>query len=993
MLNDLNSLKMKNNKKGTWRVFVHLLNTGLILIFLYNPIRILGQTTIDLNTQMQKMKDDYQEWLSKRPKDELLVEYDPSPVALDIPKPRFTWIMDLKGRGQRQTAYQILVASSRKILDANEGDMWNTGLVVSDQSSQVVYRGRPLESNRQYFWKVRIRDEADKIYPYANTGTFNTGLFNENDWTASWIGRGDVDEVRSDVDAFLARTLSEEVKKVTPDPRSPLFRHEFHVEKNVRRARLFISGLGLYELRLNGNKVGLHVLSPSKTDFRKRILYDTYDVTSELKSGNNALGIMLGNGWFNGQKKYWGWQMQWYGSPRVILQLDIEYADGSKSRVATDGKWKSSWGPITFNCLFDGEHYDARLEQEDWDKPGFDDRSWSSANVVPSPGGKLSSSNHEPGMVTQTINPITVNEPRPDTIVFDLGQNIAGWVRLMVQGPAGTEVKLRFAEKVHPNGMIDPSSSNAALQEDHYILNGHSVEVFEPHFTYHGFQYIEVTGYPGKPGLNTIEGRFVQTAVAPAGSFTCSNDLINRIHLCTVQSQRCNIQMGVPTDDTQRPERLGWGADALMNSQEAMLNMNLQRVFTKWFRDYRDQQDPLGRIGCIVPRAGIEEDMVWSSSFVLMPWYQYIYYGDTAVLDENYDAILSYMNYLASQGRSDIKPKEMGENPLFGNYVLKPNLIGHLQQSQWGDHLSLAEGYNSRSGLPLSISTAFYYHDLKVMEKMARVLGKKEHIERYRLLAEEVLKAFNDKFLNKGKDYYDVGSQATQTWPLLFGMVPEDYEESVLNKLVNDIVEVHKGHPTTGYASTKFMLDLLTKKGREDLVWNMALKTDFPSWGYSLRNGRTTITEKWTEGGSQNHVSHGAAIDTWFYNVLAGINPDERFPGFKKFIIKPFIPDNDLEWVNASVNTLYGTISSSWRRKPGGLIFEIKVPANTTATVHLPVKLGAVITESGKPLSMAKGIRSLKSEEDEVVFEMGSGSYSISVLYKSQRNQGDANHY
>ncbi|KKK55043.1 hypothetical protein LCGC14_3078550, partial [marine sediment metagenome] len=347
--------------------------------------------------------------------------------------------------------------------------------------------------------------------------------------------------------AFADRRVSEEVQNVTPEPRSPLFRHEFRVEKPVRRARLFVVGLGFYELRLNGEKVGQHVLAPAKTIFRKRILYDTYDVTSELSSGENALGIILGNGWFNGQKKYWGWQMQWHGSPRAIMQLDIEYTDGSKSRVVTDGSWKSSWSPVTFNCLFDGEHYDARLEQEGWDTPGFDDRSWSPANVVPSPGGKLASALHEPGLVTQIIEPLAVYEARPDTFVFDLGQNIAGWIRLKVEGPAGTKVVMRFAEQVHPDGMIDPSSSRAALQTDHYILKGSGTEIFEPRFTYHGFQYIEVTGYPGTPGPEAIEGRFVQNAVAPAGSFSCSNDLINRIHLCTVQSQRSNVQMGVPT--------------------------------------------------------------------------------------------------------------------------------------------------------------------------------------------------------------------------------------------------------------------------------------------------------------------------------------------------------------------------------------------------------------------------------------------------------------
>ncbi len=576
-------------KNAIYRSVGNLVIWGTIHVILLYPLSTFAQIGLDQDAQMQKMKHNYQNWLTNMPDARLMVEYDPSPIALDNTRPRFTWIMDLEGRGRSQTAYQILVASSMEKIDADDGDMWNPGMVKSDQSSQVTYEGLPLESNREYFWKVRIRDEAGKIHPFSKTGTFNTGYLDEEDWTADWIGKGNPDEVLSDIDAFVLGTVSEEVQNVSHEPRSPVFRQEFNIEKKIRRARLFVAGLGFYEIRLNGEKVGNHVLAPSRTDFRKRILYDTYDVTSDLKSGENALGIMLGNGWFNGQKKYWGWQMQWYGSPRAILQLDIEFEDGSISRIETDSSWKSSWGPVTFNCIYDGEHYDARLEQKDWDKPGFDDSSWSPVNLVPSPGGKLSSAMHEPGLVTQVIEPISVYEPRPDTFVFDLGQNIAGWVRLKAEGSIGTKVKLKFAEQIHPDGMIDPSSSRAAVQEDQYILKGQGIEIYEPQFTYHGFQYIQVTGYPGTPTLDAIEGRLAQTAVAPAGSFTCSNDLINLIHLCTVQSQRCNVQMGVPTDDTQRPERQGWGADALMTSQEAMLNMNIQRVYTKWFRDFRDQ--------------------------------------------------------------------------------------------------------------------------------------------------------------------------------------------------------------------------------------------------------------------------------------------------------------------------------------------------------------------------------------------------------------------
>jgi alpha-L-rhamnosidase len=945
----------------------------------------LAQTAAELNAQLEQMKTNYQQWLARMPKQDLLVEYDSLPMALDIPKPRFTWVLDLPGRGRKQTAYQLLVASDKNSIATDKGDIWNTGWVNSDQSSQITYAGLPLQSNKTYYWKVRIRDESGKQQPFSKTAVFNTGLLKAEEWNAEWIGRGDPNEVQSDVNTFLKHTQSKEVLAVVPELRSPLFRREFRVDKKISRARIFVAGLGLYELRLNGAKLGQTVLTPSKTDFRKRVLYDTYDVTTALQNGNNALGIMLGNGWFNGQKKYWGWQYQWYGSPRVILQLMIEYNDGSTATISTDKNWKSSWGPVTFNCLFDGEHYDARLEQKAWDMPGFNDQAWTAANQVRSPGGVLSSAMHEPGMITQIIKPVAITKPRPDTFVFDLGQNITGWVRLKLKGTAGSEIKLKFAERIRPNGMIDPSSANAALQEDHYILRGDGIETFEPHFTYHGFQYVQVTGLSEAPSMETIEGKFVQAAVAPSGSFTSSNDLINRIHLCMVQSQRCNVQMGVPTDDTQRPERQGWGGDALMSAQEAMLNISVQKLYTKWYQDNRDQQDKQGRISCIVPRAGIEEDLVWSSSFVLMPWYQYVFYGDTGVLKDNYTSILKYMNFLASQGRADIKPKEAGENHIFNDSLLPPVQIGYLQQSQWGDHLSLAETFKGRSGLPLSISTAFYYHDLQIMEKMAKVLGKTEEAERFRQIAAKVLQAFNDKFLNRQEGYYDDKSQSAQAWPLFFGMVPPDMEAAVMRTLLNDIIQRRNEHLTTGYVGTKYVLDLLTKKGYKDLVWKLALKTDFPSWAYALRNGRTTITERWTDGGSQNHVVLGAAIDPWFYNILAGIQPDENTPGFRQITIKPYIPENELDWVNASVNTQYGLVSSAWQKKQNGLLLEIKVPVNTTAWVYLPAGSGAVITENGKPVSQVKDIRQVSTADGVQVFEVGSGAYSFSVSDITQR--------
>ena len=953
----------------------------LILVMIIGAPGAFAQDGRSYYPQLERMEQYYGEWLTTRHDADLLVEYDPSPLAVDIPGPRFTWLLDPGYRGHSQSAYHIIVASDRKMLDRDEGDVWNSGIVKSNQSVQVRYGGEKLESNREYYWKVRIRDEKGKMHPWTEAAKFNTGLLKKEDWKADWIGRGEANEIKADVNAFLGRSTFPELDEVEHDPRSPIFRHEFRVKKDIRRARLFIAGLGFYELSLNGEKAGGNILSPSKTNFRERILYDTYDVTDQIVNGENVIGVILGNGWFNAQKKYWGWRTPWYGSPRFIMQIEIEYTDGSRSTVVSNSNWKSSWGPVTFNCIYDGEYYDARLEQEGWDIAGYNDSSWSEVNTVASPGGRLASAMHEPNMVISIIKPVSVSEVRPGTFVFDLGQNFAGWVRFKISGQAaGTEIKLRYAEQVHPDGIIDPSSANAAQQEDHYICKGIGVETYEPGFTYHGFQYVEVTGFKGKPDMEDMEGCFVHASVEPSGSFLCSNELINLIHLCTVQSQRSNLQMGVPTDDTQRPERQGWGGDALMTAQEAMLNMNMPRFYTKWFRDFRDQQFPDGLVGFIIPRPGRCEDLIWSSSFVLMPWYQFVYYGDTAILEENYLSILRYMNYLAHQGSYDIKPRKRGSDPLFDKLPVEPHLPGHLQLSQWGDHLSLAGSFHSRSGLPLSISTAFYYRDIVVMRKMALVLGKNEDAEKCEWLSAQVRKAFNDKFLDETGHYYDDGSQSAQVWPLLFGLAPREYEQDILDYLINDIVNKHDGHPTTGYIGTKYMLDLLSEKGREDIVWEMALKTDFPSWAYSLRNGRTTITEAWTDGGSQNHIVLGAAIDKWFYNVLAGINPEELYPGFKNFIIKPYIPEHDLDWVDATVHTLYGEINSSWKKNKDGITFEITVPANTSAKVFLPLRPGEdKIYEGGKPVSRARGIDIIDYTEGKAIFRLDPGSYHFEI--------------
>jgi len=503
---------------------------------------------------------------------QMFVEFHPSPSALDIREPRFSWGLPINGRQQKQTGYRILVASTPDRLADDQADLWDSGDVKSSQSVNISYAGRVLVSDCDYFWKVRIAGNSDQFGLLSPIGKFSTTLLEPQDWNAEWIGCGKSDEIVADVESFTRKQIHRDVMRFEPDPRSPFFRKEFSLSKAVRRARVFVCGLGLYELRLNGYKVGSRVLTPSRTDYRKTVYFDTYDLTGELNAGRHAFGIILGNGYFNSPKKFWDWRMQWYGSPRVICQIHIAYTDGTAEVLVTDDSWKTAFGPIVFNCVFYGEDYDAQLEQTGWDRAGFDDGEWTTANVVAAPGGKLASAMHDAPAVVQTIRPLSISKPQPDIYLYDFGQNFSGWSRLNASGEAGTQIKMRFAESLDLEGMIVPVGVRA---EDNYILKGAGAEVYEPRFTCHGFQYVELSGFPGDPSIDSLVGCFVHNDVAKTGSFECGNELINRIHACTVQSQLSNFQMGVPTDCPQRGERLGWGADGWIPAEETMLNFGM----------------------------------------------------------------------------------------------------------------------------------------------------------------------------------------------------------------------------------------------------------------------------------------------------------------------------------------------------------------------------------------------------------------------------------
>jgi alpha-L-rhamnosidase len=914
----------------------------------------------------------------------MFVESAVRPITVNTRQPRFSWQVPLTGRGRRQGAYRVRVATDPAKLQAGDADLWDSGRVESPQSVHIPYAGKPLPSNIDCFWTVQLWDENNQEVVGASVEQFGTPLFDESDWHAKWIGMGDSDEPFPDPEVYQHECVPPEVEAFEPDPRSPMMRRAFALDQPIRRARAYVCGVGLHELHLNGEKVGDEVLTTPRTAFRQRVLYTTYDVTSLLRGGENAVGLMLGNGWFNGQKRFWGWQQQWHGSPRAIVQLEIELADGTTQRITSDDAWRGAWSPITFNCLYDGETYDARLEQPGWSAPGFDDADWSPVNLVPAPGGRLEPMACDPELATEQLRPVAMVEPEPGTAVYDFGRNITGWVRLRIQhAEPGTTIKLRFGEAIHDDGRLNNASNNAARQTDHYICRGGEEEIWEPRFTFHGFQFVEVTGAPGPLDLQTVEGRFVRTAVPQVGRFACGSEPINNIHRCTVQSLLCNVQMGVPTDDTQRPERLGWGCDAWACANAAFYNMGMQRLYQKWIGDFRDQQDDHGFVGMITPQPGPDEDLPWSAAFVLIPWWQYVYCGDRRILEENYDALQRYMEFLQRCGQKTVEslPTDVLLDKLYqkaGPEKRFPpeSARGHLQISQWGDHLSLSEGYAVRANLPLSIATAFYYLDVSTMARIAEVLGKNEDAGRYRELAEQINAAFHDRFFDPVRKRYDGGYQNAQAWPLAFGMVADEYRGGVESQLTSSINHRLR-HLTTGYASTRFAIRALAAAGRNDVVWDLATATTYPSWNYMLRLNRTTSCENWMgEGGSLNHAPLGSAIDEWFYSDLAGIQPDEKAPGYETIIFKPYMPA-DLPWAQASLRTMRGTIQSGWRRDGDQVAMDITVPANSRGIVHVPCGDSAKIMEQDGPAEQSEGVVLTSADEAETIFGIGSGSYSF----------------
>lgn len=861
-------------------------------------------------------------------------EYLYNPVGIDVAQPRLSWKLRSQWRGQKQTAYQVIVATRLDLLREDRGDLWNTGKVFSDQSIDVVYAGTPLISRMKCYWKVRVWDKDDRPSPFSDIATWEMGLLDARDWRAKWISAPDG-----------------EPNAMGP---APYLRKTFVLSNWVKRARVYICGLGYYELHLNGAKVGNHVLDPAFTRYDKRALYVTYDVTDRLRYGFNALAVVLGNGWYNvGTRAAWDFdQAPWRDRPTVLCQLEVTFIDGSRHTVVSDGTWRFSASPILFNGIRNGETYDARQEIPQWDSPRLGDANWPLARIGSGPEGRLRAQMLPAIEVTETLKPVALTEPKPGVYIFDLGQNIAGWAQLRVRGPAGAKVTMKYAERLADDGTIDQNdvavhTYSGQFQTDTYVLHGDGMEVWEPRFVYHGFQYIQVTGLPSKPDLDTLRGQVVHTAFERAGRFECSNELLNRIQRNTLWSYLGNFH-GYPTDCPHR-EKNGWTGDAHLAAETGLYNFHAAAAYTKWMNDFKDEQRPSGELPGIVPTGGWGYEWgngpAWDSAYVLIPWYLYQYKGDTRILAEHYDRLKRYVDYLTSRAHNHIVSIGLGD---------------------WAP---------AKSTTPEQVtSTGYYYRDALIVARIAALLGETEDAQRYTRLALNIREAFNLEFYDADTGLYDGGTQTALSCALYHGLVPPAGRRRVLDNLVA-MADKNDGHLDAGILGTKYLIDALTAYGRADVVYRMATQTTFPSWGHWVEQGATTLWEQWDGGASRNHIMFGH-ISAWFYQALAGIALDPEAVAFKRFVIRPQLL-GDVTWVRAEHESRYGTIVSDWNLNGNAFTLTATIPPNTTATVYVPSDEEAFVKEGPGYIHSGDHVRFAGLEGHYVVFKAESGTYKF----------------
>ena len=1059
-------------------------------------------------------------------------EYAKNPLGIEVKNPRLSWLLESSVRGQKQTAYQVLVASSNELLEKNQGNLWDSGKVSSGESIHIIYKGKELTSFMSCFWKVRVWDKDGKESGWSEPALWSMGLLNSSDWKAKWIGldRDDPQPETQDDSALLKearwlwypegnplqsapigkayfrgsfdipkgmgskiksaklvltadnsftfwvngssigignnhsvpyifellRTVKEgknvitaevdnvgatpnpagfiaalridfesdssnnqpapviltsssnwkvskkpadgwqtqafndsewqaakdlgaygiqpwgDLKKADPSKRlsARYLRKEKNLDKKVQSAVAYISGMGLFELRINGSKIGDHVLEPGLTEYSKRVFYETFDVTKNVQQGVNVLAVLLGNGRFFAPRQEVPISTRTFGYPKLLFQLHIQYDDNTSDTLISDESWKiTTNGPIRANNEYDGEEYDAQMEMDGWDKPAFNDSAWEKVQLVKAPEGTMHAQNIEPIRVTGNIKPIAVNSPQKDMYVFDMGQNMVGWCQLKVKGSKGAAVKMRFAEVLKPDGTLYLDNIRSAKVTDIYTLKGSGDEIYEPRFTYHGFRYVEVTGFPGKPTLETILGCVVNDDVEEAGEFVTSNPLLNQIHKNIYWGVRGNYR-SFPTDCPQRDERQAWLGDRAAESKGETFLFDISRLYAKWMNDIQDSQQPNGTIPSVCPYYWpiFPNDVTWPSAYTIVPGSLYEQYGDTRVLEDQYAGMKKWLTFLSGFLKDGIMPQDT-----YGDWCVPPE-SPELIHSQDPARRTSKE----------VLGTTYYYHNLCLLARYATILGKEADAKDLLAQAEAIKTAFNNKFFNKEKNQYDNGSQTSFVLPLAFDMAPADVKAKVFEHLVSKITKESKNHIGTGLIGGQWLNRVLSDNGRADLAYTIATQKTYPSWGYMVEKGATTVWELWNGDtadpamNSGNHVMLVGDLNIWFVEYLGGIKADPEQPAFKHIIMKPH-PVGDLKSVKATYKSIHGPVASEWNVDAGNFKWSVQVPVNTTAAVFVPAASEKDVTEGGKPVTEAKGVKFQRMDGNYAVFAVESGNYAFAA--------------
>jgi len=872
----------------------------------------------------------------------LLTENQTDPIGLDVQQPRFTWQLVSEQRNISQTAYEITVSGSK-------GTAWKSGKITSNQSVQVLYSGTALQSGKKYTWQVRVWDNSDKPSAWSEPAFFQTALLNKSDWNAKWI---EIDFIEDSVNRP-----------------AQYFRKQFSATKKIASATVYITAHGMYEAQINGKRVGGAYLTPGWTSYNKRLQYQVYDVTNLLQNGANAIGVIVGNGWYRGFLAWSGNKDSYGKKTAVLMQLVINYTDGTTARINSDETWKSSTGSIRYSEIYHGETIDAREEKAGWSTASYNDANWPGVKVQNYPNDNLLATYNEPVKKHEKFKPLKIFTTPKGEKVIDFGQNLVGWVIVKANGNAGDKIIIRHAEVLDKNGNFYIDNLRAANATATYILSGKGEETFEPHFTFYGFRYIKIEGVNDVKPENFFAVA-LYSDMKPTGTFTSSNALINQLQHNIQWGQKGNF-LDVPTDCPQRDERLGWTGDAQAFSRTAAFNFGVNNFFAKWLRDVEADQRPSGKVPYVIPNVLQPEagaSAGWADAANIIPWNMYLAYGDRKILEDQYNSMKAWIGYMEKESKNYL----WNTGFHFGDWLFYRPFDDNDGRSAVTDKYMIAQ--------------CFFANSVQIMINTAKVLAKNDDVTKYTELLKNLKEAFAKEYLTPNGRLVS-STQTAYVLALNFDMLPGDLREQAVQKLVDNI-KSYNNHLTTGFLGTPYLCHVLSRFGKTDVAFSLLMQESYPSWLYPVKMGATTIWERWNgirpdstfEPASMNSFNHYAygAIGDWMYQVVAGLDTYDDGPGYKHIKIQPHI-GGGLTNASASLQTYYGKASSGWKIEGDKIIMDIEIPANTTATVFVPASNKEAITENGNAVSSSKDLQVTGTENGYVILKVNSGKYHFEI--------------